>query len=639
LALVGALARGASGDEAGRPWIDERLARAIADPSIASANLAAQRAGMRASAEGELSVVLEPPKGQRSDALPLRELEALGARIEARSRSLVRLRASPAALGRIAALGGFRALRFPQRPVALDGSGSTLSQAVPLIGASAMQALGVDGTGVSIAVVDLGFASLGNAKTLGEIPASAIELDFSGTGIDMGTAHGTAVAEEVADVAPGAQLYLIKVGDDVDFENAVDYLRDNGIRIANLSVNWFGTSYYDDTGAISDLINRSHDVDGVFWAVAVGNWAFRHWRGPWLDEDGDNLLSFAPGVERLGLTAELSQLCVNVNWNQYPWLYSGTPTDLDFTVYSASNAVVAQSSSRQSLGAPPVESVCFPRDNTQLPYTMEIRRVSGPTTGLEISIFTEGCAVEIARAVAPASIADPSVAHGAFSVGAVDQAHWNDVTPQFTENFSSVGPTNDGRPKPEVVAPDRTATFAYGAAIGTSFASPVVAGAAALLLQQQPGLSANQLRAALINEAVDAGPVGRDPLWGFGKLAAVPIALPIDSDLDLVPDASDNCPFAFQVTQADTNGDGVGDACTCGDVNGSGSVSQTDEVVLRSFLTVPSATPPRPELCNVTGPAGPLSVDCRINDWAVLRRARAGLGPGVKQVCDGALPP
>ena len=179
-------------------------------------------------------------------------------------------------------------------------------------------------------------------------------------------------------MAPGARLHLILFDDDVDFENGVDYVHTNGIRIANLSVNWFGSSYYDDTGPISALVNSSYDAHGVFWSVGGGNWGFRHWRGGWLDEDGDRYLSFAPSDEHLDLLPEVvvgAQACVTLNWNQY----GGTPpTDLDLYVYSGANAQIASSTTTQSSGGgqPPVETACFIRATSEEPYDARVRRRS-----------------------------------------------------------------------------------------------------------------------------------------------------------------------------------------------------------------------------------------------------------------------
>jgi subtilisin family serine protease len=55
---------------------------------------------------------------------------------------------------------------------------------------------------------------------------------------------------------------------------------------------------------------------------------------------------------------------------------------------------------------------------------------------------------------------------------------------------------------------------------GTSMAAPHVSGVAALLLAQQPSLSAAQLRARLLDYAVDLGAPGRDDLYGHGLLNA-----------------------------------------------------------------------------------------------------------------------
>ena len=135
------------------------------------------------------------------------------------------------------------------------------------------------------------------------------------------------------------------------------------------------------------------------------------------------------------------------------------------------------------------------------------------------------------------------------------------------------------------------------------------------------------------------GPVGPDNQYGRGELVAEALIVPVDSDGDGVPDATDRCTFTADPGQAYANGDGIGNACTCGDVDATGTVTTLDEAALRVFLANPTAALARPSLCNVVGVAAPFPLDCRINDWAVMRRARAGRPPGNQQVCRPALPP
>ena len=88
--------------------------------------------------------------------------------------------------------------------------------------------------------------------------------------------------------------------------------------------------------------------------------------------------------------------------------------------------------------------------------------------------------------------------------------------------FSSVGPTADGRIKPEVMAVGLSALCVnpeseetgYLWANGTSFSCPLVAGAAALILEARPELTPMQLREALIRTASQFS--APDSLMGYG---------------------------------------------------------------------------------------------------------------------------
>jgi len=79
-------------------------------------------------------------------------------------------------------------------------------------------------------------------------------------------------------------------------------------------------------------------------------------------------------------------------------------------------------------------------------------------------------------------------------------------------SFSSRGPANDGRVKPEVSAPGsdvysayHTSDTAYGSMSGTSMACPHAAGAVALILSARPGLTYNQVKTIVQGQADTTG--------------------------------------------------------------------------------------------------------------------------------------
>lgn len=60
----------------------------------------------------------------------------------------------------------------------------------------------------------------------------------------------------------------------------------------------------------------------------------------------------------------------------------------------------------------------------------------------------------------------------------------------------------------------------YAEWAGTSGAAPIVAGVAALIRSKWPDMSAKQVINRIVSTAKDAGPAGKDPLYGFGVLNA-----------------------------------------------------------------------------------------------------------------------
>jgi serine protease AprX len=127
----------------------------------------------------------------------------------------------------------------------------------------------------------------------------------------------------------------------------------------------------------------------------------------------------------------------------------------------------------------------------------------------------------------------------AISVGATDEVDTLDPSDDTTAAFSSRGVTQDGYAKPELLAPGAriVAPLAVGSAFqslcpqcviggaylrmgGTSMSAPVVAGAAALLLQARPGLNPDQVKALLTeNTSATHGGLSLGTADGFGVLA------------------------------------------------------------------------------------------------------------------------
>lgn len=119
----------------------------------------------------------------------------------------------------------------------------------------------------------------------------------------------------------------------------------------------------------------------------------------------------------------------------------------------------------------------------------------------------------------PGSITTPGIAKKVITVGASDDAVPIWIDGKRLQNYSGRGNPNIDLIKPEVVAPAREIislkrmvnykyrllSDAYTAKSGTSMATPVVAGALALLLEQNPRLTPDEVKERLKSGCRDLG--------------------------------------------------------------------------------------------------------------------------------------
>ncbi|MGD2030159.1 MAG: S8 family serine peptidase, partial [Desulfobacterales bacterium] len=472
------------------------------EKGLTAARLFAQGRNLKIKNQDEITVYVMNEPGSTVDE---EKLQALGGKIVKQADKISKVTAPIHMLTAIADhVKGISFIKPPDRliPVAVQ------SQGVNLTSASSYQSSGYDGSGVNVAVIDVGFDNLSSTISNGDLPNSVIKIDCTGpscvaSGIIGGSKHGTAVAEIVYDMAPGANLYLIKVFDTIDLWDAKDYAVSHGIDIINSSVVAFNTNFYDGACYSYNPVCTANDAynNGILWVNAAGNKAKRHYDANF-NPDGngyhdENIVISANGNDTIE---------VYLTWNAWPT----TDQNYDLYLYNSSSALVASSKNSQTGTQEPIEAFSYsvPSAGAGI-YDLRIEKISA-TSDHKLEVYS--LYHDLSPAEASSSLANPADAAGAMAVGAIDYRDWT-TGPQ--ETFSSQGPTNDGRIKPDICGPDQVSTYSFGLFSGTSAASPHVAGAAALILDRYPTYSASQLWDCLVSSAID---MGNHNIYGHGRL-------------------------------------------------------------------------------------------------------------------------
>jgi hypothetical protein len=121
----------------------------------------------------------------------------------------------------------------------------------------------------------------------------------------------------------------------------------------------------------------------------------------------------------------------------------------------------------------------------------------------------------------------------------------------------------------------------------------------------------------------DAGDVDPDNDGCSDPSDAAPLSPSTDADLDFLGSDCDNCPAYGNPAQSDTDGDGRGNDCECGDQNGDGRNTVADLVAINLAIFTPALATP---LCDANGD--------RRCDVADIVAARLELfSPGSTSIC------
>ncbi|MBX9626190.1 MAG: S8 family serine peptidase, partial [Gemmataceae bacterium] len=392
---------------------------------------------------------------------------------------------------------------------------------------------------VTVAVLDSGFAGFDGKRPY--LPGTAVlvdqydrdfvrradlgDPDFTKP-LDPANPHGRIMAQLVWAMAggdpAGPRFLLLNANGPTMFRRAVKYAVEQKADVILFSGTFEGAGNYDGRGPLAATVDEAVRA-GVIWVNAAGNSGGRVYDGRLaLREDGYAMFEGTPlpSALRLANRFDESAVTVTLTWNDYRDAEdAGTDKDLDLIVEDAAGKVVGQSKLRQvpaGKAAGEGESK-NPRERvvlTDLPavavgseYRIRVKAMGGafgPRDRLRVLV----------TAAKDAPFPDPATGKMVQPVELLDATKGGEIYPPADHpgvltvgdgsRASSVGPTADGRVKPDVVMPSSTARFSNGEeSAGSSNAAAYFAGVAAVLRAKEPNLRADHLRAWV--RRLDAG--------------------------------------------------------------------------------------------------------------------------------------
>ena len=395
---------------------------------------------------------------------------------------------------------------------------SATSEGRAVIGANDWDGVAFRGLtgGMQVGVIDVGFVGFQSLQGTDLPPLDRVftrsfrnDDDF-----EADTEHGTAVAEIIYDIEQEIDLYLATIETIGDINEAIDYFVQNGVDVINMSLGCVGCGPGDGTGAAIEIVERAPEA-GIPFVTSAGNEADQHWIGPFVDDDKDGFLEFAPGDESNSFAGGAGEdVLIVMNWDFDNWFASNQ--DFDLLLLDSQQRIIDQSRQRQA-GLPGQEAtegieITLPFDGT---FHVVIERVDASASEtLEIYIDVPGLQYQVPEQ----SLSVPADGRQIIAVGA---ARWSTGMP---EPFSSRGPTKDGRMKPDMAGPDGVSTESFGPLgfFGTSAAAPHVVGAVTLLRARLGIITVTEAFSILAPRLGDLPLAGPDNISGNSRVLLIP---------------------------------------------------------------------------------------------------------------------
>ncbi|MGA3245351.1 MAG: S8 family serine peptidase [Bacteroidota bacterium] len=425
------------------------------------------------------------------------------------------------------------------------------------------------------------------AELKGNPPGFVRERDIAGHGTHVAgiaAGNGASYFRRYTGMAPEADIIVIKGGDDTFSESR---MIDGLTYAANKStgsgepvvVNWSIGGHsgpHDGTRPYELQVNDFVRTEGRVVAISAGNEGadIMHTSGT-LSQAGSTTISVTVPTytPTAGTDNDKFELDVWLRNNATLTATVTSPSNITYSINSSQGSGTASNAADGTIDLfnqvsginnnRTVQLVVHDRSSNVPKSGVWTLTLSSPSAAADFDAWLSSASVGSATATifngnSNKTVAMPATAEGAISVSSyVTKWSWtafdgNGWTYSNTVNrtsdisdFSSIGPTADGRQKPDIAAPGQGIVSSFSSTFsapdnsdimpgrqdyltqGTSMSAPHVAGAAALLLQISPSLDASQIKSLLTSTAATDTYTGSVPntRWGYGKMDVLKAAV------------------------------------------------------------------------------------------------------------------
>jgi hypothetical protein len=348
------------------------------------------------------------------------------------------------------------------------------------------------GAGITIGIVDAGFADLQSEITAGRLPAGRTVLnpvaadsggctspgnagsDSSRNGDELdGSQHGTAVAEVVHQMAPAATLQLYCIVNSGGFAVAEQAIVDtlttaHPIKIVTSSLGFLGdgtsaTTNFTANSFTSQVVDDANSK-GILWVQSAGNNGQDHWTGTFADADGDDLADLngtglytdptAQAEGYAGISKEIDEFAV------YPAASSSSPASatvlLSWDQWPSSSApITLQATGEQCTAHDPSSGLCIA--TTPLP-TQTVVQQAGDNPLLSLSLSNSDTTYEQYWTI---TVQDASP----FPAVRYDLSYWTDVAASLLSEINPVRAASGSVTEPADAPGALAAGAAYAPAV------------------------------------------------------------------------------------------------------------------------------------------------------------------------------